>query len=301
MSIIKNKLSKWKWRERKISRGCENKDKTFLVIRRNSKVVGLFSYVLTVVGYLKVAEKNSYIPVVDMQNYLSPYLEKKGMDNVWEYYFKQPSGYSLRDIQHSRNIILSSGEVPSEMPDFQIFFDRDQLQEWREIYQRYIKLNDQAEAYIENLKEQLWGSERVLGVLCRGTDYRVLKPKYHPIQPDVKDVIAKAKEGMINNNCKKIYLATEDKVILEQFQREFKDALIFPDIALREYKDHQLISTIEVDRNNDRQLKGFEYLTQIVLLSKCNCFIGSGCGGSYAALLMTSGFEWQYLWNLGVY
>lgn len=301
MSAIKDVLSKWKWSERKICQGLENKDKTFFVIRRNSKTVGLFSYVLTVIGYLKIAEENGYIPVVDMQNYLSPYLSEKGKQNVWEYYFKQPGGYSLDDIRHSRNIILSSGEVPLQMPGLQIFSDKQQLTEWRNIYQKYVRLNAETEAYINELRAQLWGKEKVLGVLCRGTDYRDLKPKKHPIQPEVADVIAMAKKAMLEAQCEKIYLATEDKEILEQFRQEFGDVLIFPDINLRPYKKNELISTIEVEREDDKRLKGLEYLAQIELLSRCNCFIGSGCGGSYAALLMSPGFEWQYLWDLGVY
>lgn len=301
MSAIKDALSKWKWSERRVCRGIGKRDKTFFVIRRNNKTVGLFSYVLTVVGYLKIAEEKGYIPVVDMQNYLSPYLCRKGSHNVWEYYFQQPGNYSLKDIKYSKNIILSSGDVPPQMPGLQMFSDEKELLEWRALYQKYICLNEETEAYVSNLKKQLWGEEKVLGVLCRGTDYRDLKPNKHPIQPEVKDVIDMARTAMAKTGCKKIYLATEDKLILEQFKKTFGNSLIFPDINLRPYKKNELISMIEMERKDDKRLKGLEYLAQIELLARCDCFIGSGCGGSYAALLMTSGFEWQYLWDLGVY
>ena len=298
---IKNRLSKWKWEERKVVWGMENKDKTFYVIRRNSKSVGLFSYVLTALGHMKTAEERGYIPVVDMKNYVTPYLNKEHPMNVWEYYFEQPAGYGLDSISRSRNVVFSSGEVPESFPDYPMLESREEVLMWRSLFHKYIRLNKETEEYIDSVQEKLFKEERILGVLCRGTDYQATKPKGHPIQPEVEQVIIKVATMMEERNCTKVYLATEVRKILQRFRDTFGDKLIFPDVELRPYNDGELITEIELKRKDDKRLKGLEYLTQIALLSRCCCLISGKCGGCYGALLMSEGYEEEFIWNLGLY
>ena len=111
---IKNRLSKWKWQERKVIRGMKNRDKTFYVIRRNSKSVGLFSYVLTALGHMKTAEERGYIPVVDMKNYITPYLDeiKRIIEACPTKHFYEPQAYGSklcdikRLIKQDKNIVF---------------------------------------------------------------------------------------------------------------------------------------------------------------------------------------------------
>lgn len=301
LSIIKNQLSRWKWKERKVMKGFQNKDKTFYVIRRNSKSVGLFSYVLTALGHMKEAEEKGYIPVIDMKNYVSPYLDAEQPENVWEYYFEQPAGFCLEDINKSRNVVLSSGDLPNCFPDFTMLSSVDEVLMWRKMFHQYVRLNEKTRKHIEDVRKELFREERILGVLCRGTDYRETKPKGHPVQPDVAMVIEKVKQALEEHHCSKVYLATEDKEILKVFRETFGKMLLFPDIEMRPYDKTKLITEIEVEREDDRRQKGLEYLTQIALLAKCCCFIGSRCGGCYGALLMSDGYEWEYIWDLGLY
>ncbi len=106
IKFINEPYTKWKWRQRKVSYGKENQDKTFFVIRRASCKVGLFSHVMTNMGLLDDAVRKGYIPVIDMQNTDNTYLEpgQVGNVNAWEFYFRQPAGYGLEDIAHSKNI-----------------------------------------------------------------------------------------------------------------------------------------------------------------------------------------------------
>ena len=43
----------------------------------------------------------------------------------------------------------------------------------------------------EEWKKMFVETDRVLGVLCRGTDYTSRKPKNHPIQPSIDMVVDK--------------------------------------------------------------------------------------------------------------
>lgn len=299
---VKDYLSDIKWKEHHIAYGFRDNKNTYYLIRRRSKNVGLFSYVLTALGHIKYAEEHNYVPVVDMLHYESPYLDKENPKNVWEYYFEQPRGICLDDLKLKRNIVLSTGELPVTYPGFDIMQCSNRLEQWRDLYKRNIRYNDATSKFlIEQYNKYFSSNERVMGVLCRGTDYETTKPKGHPIQPRIEEVLEKVKLEMVNQKCDKVYLATEDKIIYDRFLHQFGEKLIFPEIEFRPYNGEKLITEIEVERKDDKLLKGLEYLMQIDLLSKCNCFIGSGCGGSYGALLMSEGFEWQYFWELGVY
>ena len=116
ITFLNEPYTRWKWRERRVSYGKENPDKTFYVIRRASCKVGLFSHVMTNMGLVKYALDRGYIPVIDMQNTKNTYLEpdQVGKVNAWEFYFEQPCGYSLRDIKKSKNVILSNGLITKE-------------------------------------------------------------------------------------------------------------------------------------------------------------------------------------------
>ena len=113
ITILNSIYTKWKWRERKTSYGSDYPDQTFFVIRRAYCKVGLFSYVMTNMGLTDYALKKGYIPVIDMQNGRNTYLseERVGKENAWEYFFKQPAGYTLQDIKKAQNVILSDGLI----------------------------------------------------------------------------------------------------------------------------------------------------------------------------------------------
>lgn len=56
------------------------------------------------------------------------------------------------------------------------------------------------------------------------------------------------------------------------------------------------------DREFDAYLKGEEYLTEIYILSKCNCLLSSRVGILAAALPMNGGkYEEKYIYDLGLY
>ena len=59
-----------------------------------------------------------------------------------------------------------------------------------------------------------------------------------------------------------IYLATEDKNIITQFQQVFNDKLILPDCEYIDfdYNSSLYVTTYFSDRKNDKYLRGLEYI-----------------------------------------
>ena len=154
------------------SKGELNKDKIFYVIQRNPGK-GFFSNVAFVTNHIKVAIDNGFIPIVDMENFVTWYNEKNKIlktNNAWEYYFEQISNFSLKDVYNSKNIILtnrnfyrSSGFLDSINED----------KELKNVFQKYILIKKNKLKVIHYLKKKLFEKKKILGVHFRGTGYKI--------------------------------------------------------------------------------------------------------------------------------
>lgn len=303
--VINESFVRLKWRKKRVSYGRDNADKIFYVIRRATCKVGLFSHVMTNLGEIDYALKQGYIPIIDMENNENTYLERQliGKVNAWEYYFKQPCGYSLDDIDKSKNIILGNGLITKRniYPTEKITKDKADFLKWHKLSEHYLILQDDIEQEVSRLYNDMFGCDRVLGVLCRGTDYVRCRPQGHPIQPSVDEIIEKAREMKEKNHCRWVYLATEDENYYQAFLNSFGKNLKVTE-ARRCSQDGKFnINDISYGRENEKYLKGKDYLINIAILSRCNCLLAGAVGGTYGAMLLSKGYEAQYIFDLGLY
>ena len=278
-------------------------DKIPYIIRRRHKNVGMFSYFNYILSGIAYAEEKGYIPVVDMKNYPNTYLfpNEVGRVNSWEYYFEQPGGLSVDDALSSQEYILGRDSVLNGgFGDF--IRDKEALSRAREIRRKYIHFKQPVLERVEKTYKKFAG-KRVLGVHIRGTDYVSIKLHGHPIQPTAEQTISKTKEVMRDYNFDTVYLATEDKNIVADFQVAFGESLILPDVEYVNYdaSKYKVIDEFHVDRENYKYLSGLDYVVSILLLSKCNGLIASPCNGTGSALFLSEGFEYFYMFRLGVY
>lgn len=103
-------LFHWNDRQQDKTFGSLNPDKKFFVIRSDNTCQGLLSLYFGGLEYIYRCFQEGFIPVVDYQNYKTQYnvdFPVNGTFNSWEYYFEQPSVYSLEEIYHSKNVRLS--------------------------------------------------------------------------------------------------------------------------------------------------------------------------------------------------
>ncbi len=294
------------WREHRIRNGSQDPDKIFYVIRRRDLYCGLFSLFLTNLVRIDEAKKKGYIPIVDMQNDFNIYLktDKIGRENAWEYYFRQPSGYTLDDIKDSRNVIIGSGAVPEMFPYLDVSFlmgKTGELEYWRKTVRENIVLSDTAKKLIDKEYRALFDAgDKVLGVKCRGTDYSAGKPKNHPIQPTPLQMLSKAEEIFEEQKCTKVFLSTEDVEFYKVFKERFKDRLITNKTDFLVYQGGSM-GKEEYGQENGGYDAGMEYLISTMLLAKCSCLCAGCVSGTVAALLLTEGYEYVYLFDLGIY
>ncbi len=284
-----------------------NKTKTkYYVIKPQNQETGLFSYFNLFLPEILMAKTAGWIPVVDMQTIKTPYLDinEVGKRNAWEAYFFQPGGKSFADIDTEE--VIDSNDKPYRNGPYS---GRAFYEDWygdKTFWRRFVAKEIRVQNNIIELAEAWWkhnnnALEKVLGVLCRGTDYLRLQPTGHARQPEPRQCIKKTKELMELWNCSKIYLSTEDESILRMFQAEFTDCLCFYNKEYAKDSGEGYVTQIHYDRIDDARKQGEEYLIQILLLSKCNCLLAGACGGTIGAELFTKGFEKEFIWDLGVY
>jgi hypothetical protein len=272
--------------EERKSFGRNNSNKTFYIIRIYPGA-GLLSNYFFVLNQLFYAKSKNWISVVDFMNYPNYYREQNkinGTKNSWEYYFKQPYEYNLKDVYSSSNVYLSSnswGDLPKKLGvknNFELLNDSFLLENLN-IVNKNIEFNRFTSSYINNKINQLFGDKsNILGVSLRGTDYAnaSLSPE-HPTPPTVDLCIEKVVEICESKNYEYIYLATEQQEYLEKFKKTFGSNLLYFDRNrfIEDENSNKKIIKRRFERNNDRYLTGLDYLTETEGFKKVDFFIGS--------------------------
>ena len=249
------------------SNGELNKDKIFYVIQRNPGK-GFFSNVAFVTNHIKVALDNGFIPIVDMENFVTWYNENNKIlktNNAWEYYFEQISNFSLKDVYKSKNIILtnrnfyrSSGFLDSINED----------KELKNVFQKYILIKKNKLKVIHYLKKKLFEKKKILGVHFRGTGYKIGR---QPHPATIKQMINRLNKILSKENYDKIFLVTEDLNNFKAIIAEFKDKVIYLNNSVRENNSNTAFDTYP--RLNHRYKLGRDILIEACLLSYCDGYL----------------------------
>ena len=162
---------------------------------------------------------------------------------------------------------------------------------------------------MEEYYEAVFGNDKVLGVLIRGTDYKVAEVGPTNKQASAEYLIPKIRQWMKEFSFDKIFLATEDQDALNAMIHEFgKDkvrVIAQERFSVSEFKDVHLIKDLEKEKRSGFAYEAaleditVNYFYALKLLAKCNSFIASGsCSGTKMVLGFNDGrFEHQYVYN----
>lgn len=288
--------------------GKLNADKLLYIIRCPQETMGLFGVFNYVVHHIKKAESRGLIPVVDWQYYPnSSMLEDSlvGKENVWDYFWEQPCGISLDEAYHSRNVTMSNGEGLSG--GFVEINHPEQIENTHKLISEYIRLNHKTDLYVEQEYTRLsMKNSRVLGVLCRGTDFK-LSPAGHAIVPTADMTIEKIEEKENEwGTFEKIFLATEDEDIFQKMSEYFGDSLIYVQGSER-HKTDELDGKWLIELYDNRKYQGnkresmLAYLTSVYLLARCDALIVPCVGGAMAGLWIRGECDKYFIFDLGSY
>ena len=301
-----------KGRERKVSCGKKNPDKTFYVIRpyyyltRNELTVNVSNLLMHYyrnLQHLAYAVEKGWIPVVDWENY-GPFPHEEdypvnGTVNCWEYYWNQPSEYTLEEVYQSKNVILSVQNTRDNKYVPSCAFKSPLQQQAAEIaskcpqYDRLITLNDYTAKYVQEKQEQLFPEgSRILGVAIRGTSYGVSNSKTdisgQPVQPELDNLISSIKEAIDEWKMDYVFITCELESVILKIEDAIKDKVIY----LPRIRYQTPPKRGDVEKNLDplyvpgqKYQTNLDYVTEMVLLSRCTSLLAAMSSGVRAALI----------------
>jgi hypothetical protein len=242
------------------------KGKKFLILYWSDPMFGFFGDVDKLLRQIIYAKAHGYDPVIDLQNYKNAVISPKdiGKKNGWDSYFLQPSGYSLQETRETYARYISRKEIK----------ESEQLTYGKDEFQRYIVLNENMHNYVETLWKPIGRYGKILGVLCRGTDYLLPAFGFHPLEAD--EFIPFCKKRFAEGGYSKIFLATEDSDILSQFKTAFgKELLYLEDYRSTFDQKHMFIREQWEQTDIDMEEKNRNYIAAIYILGKCDAFIAN--------------------------
>lgn len=296
-------------RKRRKTFGTLNADKTFYVIRgvdHHQKyyrgvamnLLANYSYVLTHIMY---AETKGWLPIVDQTK--DPVNTKEnypinGTENPWEYFWEQPIPYSLEEVYQSKNVVLSKR---SWFPQWDLGYSAEKhldpsvIQLYYSLSKR-IPLNQNTANYVSEVSQSLFkNGKRFLGVSMRRGGH-AKEDSYHapnhPIQPTPEEMLQIVQKRINEWDIDFVFLATEEQQYIDFFKNFLGEKLIF--MPRRRYNGWKKYKENEnpLYQPGQKYQTALEYLTEMELLAKCHCLIGSITSGlRYAIIRNNSKFD----------
>lgn len=234
-----------------------------------------------------------YVPYIDLRD------RKHGYIN-YDTFFEQPF------LAKKEMVVTKCKRTFGDYDyGYYVAFNSKELRRWCFIYNKLVKLNSATQQYIDaEYNSLIHPSFNVLGVVCRGTDFLTDPNPVLPVQPRVEDVLEEAVALLRTEKYSHIYLATECESVYKLFQERFPNQLI---VNKRTYYDdimkrHNIgrITNVHFERDNDNYYKSLEYLSSLVILSRCKALIGGCCGATMTALFFNNlSYEYTHIYNLG--
>lgn len=295
---------------------AENFDNEVAKIKENPKFikidlnyhVGFFNagILIEVVEYTVIAMQRGYIPIILINGNLD---DMKKLCVNW--FFLQPyqNCFGLDRLDFEKiSVVEETIQCKPYRIEMKYLWDMqgEEWQLWSSLAKKILSPNKFLMEYVEeDMKKNGILSDKFLGVLIRGTDYIKLKPRLHPVQPELDEIIDKIEENLKVRKQSCIYLATDEKRIHKMLIEYFGKEMIFSNT--REYyddiyRDNNLWQICEAkkERENDQYLNSLEYISSMMILSKCNGIVGGNCTGSLLASLLSNS-DYKYIFNKGVY
>ena len=239
---------------------------------------------------------------------VSRILDESGKENAWNYFFKPLKGNDVEEISKNPNIYIIESKVSDlknldENRRISKNFNSDNLLKARKMFIDYFEFSDLVN---ERINEIEFDGLDTAGFYLRGTDYAVLKPHKHAIQPSVTLAIRKMNQVISKYGFSRILLVTEDKKIYDQVKHYYGSQLIslsfdrhINDYAGTDFLLDDMHSLNQLGEN--AKVRGLNYFIKLILLSKCECIVGGNTCGSWVSSVLSTSFKEKYIFNLGEY
>ena len=281
-----------------------NISKFNIIKKEDCKGCGFFSYYIFFIGYFITSIATQNIPIIDVGSYPNIFNNFKPYDsNPWEYFFEQPYNLTLKEINEKARIknYENTTNYNNLIPNYKtIFYKKYSLLFYHDVVTKYMPIKIEIMKKVNNIMKKLFnGSQNVLGVLARGTDYITLKKKGTPIPPTAGKMIEDINKYDKENKCDYIFLTTEDDLIRDKFKSEFGQKLKYIEFGINikyNYNGNEYFL-------ENKNAQGLEYqkiyLYNIIILSRCIDIISARTHGAAVAFILSEGFRNNLVYDLG--
>lgn len=275
-------------KEKPVSYGDQNPDKTFYVITNLGG--GILCQYDAVLGFLRHARRKGWVPVIDLRKTDNDVFSdpSRPEENPWEYYFEQPSPYTLDEVYRSKNVVhcahLRMYYTRMNKREMQRRFTLSQKIPFVPEMQRF--LQEESAKVLQGL------GNNVAAVFYRGTDYNPA-PGWdlvgHPVIAGIEqfcDIVGKKlDEWQVSG----IFFMTEEQQALDYFVQRFPQAhYVAKERFGSNFKAGVGIPYQQLEHTS-RYLNNKLYLLDVYICAQCQ----------YMAGPLTNGFRTALNWNGG--
>lgn len=278
--------------------GEDNDNCIVYIINEQGRGYGFFAEFRCLLSELFYADTLGLKPyVVFGEKYL--YYEKEGVGgeyNAFNYYFE------LNDqINHpfsSRNVVYSMSchakLVFKLYNNNSVGYDStDELEnQLTKVFKKYINIKKSLLEDFEKDIHNMIGTQRVIGVHYRGTDFR-RGYNGHPKEVKIEQLTECIRDALKDNKFQSVFLATDEKSMVSNLKNEFGDKIkYFADVYRGESDVSAALS--ESERDKHHYLLGVEVLRDAYTLSRCQGLIAGVSQVSFCAKIMKKSRDENY-------
>lgn len=268
--------------------GKKNKNKVIYFVNEDNKDVGFFAQYRCWLEYLYFADVCGFASVIKAGDHFvyRENIEIEKRNNVFDYYFMQPSGIGVKEASESSKVIFSEANH-RKMVEFILlgkyscyFYNKQYLYLMARIVRKYVKFNEKTWNYIREGMDRLdIENKKILGVHIRGTDFR---KKYdgHPVFITEEEAFFHIDKLFDECGYDKLFLATDDNRILRNFIKRYKWKICSYADVLRSENDMS-VAFKKDSRKYNQYLLGLEVIRDMYTLSACE---GLVCGMSQVSV-----------------
>jgi len=311
--IIKKDYRKSVWKKLNgprvvVSRVSEDaKTPNIMVLQRHNTKVGMFSDYIVFLKTVETAIQRNSIPIIDRQTIKNAFLPADDDVNTWELFFEQPMKMGLGDIRPDVMNVTVLENIGVDPVSILHCKDLDTVKYWRKFAKKYMRFNAEMQQHLQESYDKLLAGKNVLGVSVREGYQKLanIEPRAvsgHPVQTEVKKIIDDVALYMKQWNCEYVFIACQTTETMQKFKNQFGDKLIHYERTRVSYQDlpegSDGFRKIKADTAKQNEQ---DYITEMYLLSRCNCFICSENSGSEAAFIMSEGFNNFLCYDNGIY
>lgn len=282
--------------------------KIFYAIKPSEgNIYGLGALIIETLKYIQYAELMGYVPVVDWRKD-TQYSNESGKENAGNYFFKPLKGNDIEEISKNPNNYIIESKVSDlkkidEKHRISKKFDNNNLIKARKMFNDYLEFSDFVNV---KLSEIDFDGFNTAGFYLRGTDYTVLRPQKHAIQPNVTLAIRKMNQVISKHGFSRIFLVTEDKKIFDEVKNYYGRHLtsLSFDRHIEEYAGTRFLLDDKHSLSqlgDSAQARGVNYFVKLILLSKCECIVGGNTCGSWVSSVLSTSYRERYIFDLGEY